>query len=557
MPSPRHPRFASRAFIAPLASLALAACATAATPPAAPRTDSSGDTTAAASPPGPPPRLIVFLTIDQLRPDYLERWNDQLTGGLGRLWREGAVFAYALHDHAITQTAPGHASIGSGRFPARTGIVLNDEGVGDPQAPLIASREGGASPYRFRGSALIDWLRDDDPRARALGVSRKDRGAILPLGRAKQPAFWYTPDEGFTTSRYYADTLPAWVRDFNRRHPLSGFASRDWWPARPASDYAEPDTVALEHQGRDFVFPHRLPAEQPRLGQELREVPWMDSLTVLLALEGVRALDLGAGPQTDLLNLSLSTMDAVGHRYGPDSREAHDMVLRVDRYVGMLLDSLAALRGAEHIALALSADHGVAPLPGARSRDPNADAVFLNDTAIVGPIRRALVARGAPRTALRLDGGMVRIDRAALLQAGVAPDSLVDVVRRTLLATPGIARVDTPADLARADTVRDHIARRWLHMLPPDEPVALVASARPYAVWSRGRTANHGTPNEYDARVPLILFGRWFRAGHLGHPARVVDIAPTLAAVARVRPTERVDGRVLREALAPDTVRTP
>lgn len=527
--------------LAPLASLALAACTAAARPAPAPPPASSGDTAAAPLVALPPPRLIVLLTVDQLRPDYLERWSDQLTGGLGRLWREGAVFRYGVHDHAITQTAPGHASIGSGRFPARTGIVLNDEGVGDPQSPLLESREAGASPYRFRGSALIDWLRDDDPRARALGVSRKDRGAILPLGRAKQPAYWYAPDRGFTTSRYYADTLPAWVREFNRRHPIASFASREWWLLRPASDYAEPDSVALEHQGKDYVFPHRLPAAQPTLGQELREVPWMDSLTVLLAVEGVRTLGLGEGPQTDVLNLSLSTMDAVGHRYGPDSREVHDMVLRVDRYVGMLLDSLGAMRGAEHIALALTADHGVAPIPGA---------LFLNDTAIVGPLRREVVARGAPRAALRLDGGMVRIDRAALQRAGIAPDSLVEALRQRLLATDGIARVDTPASLALADTVRDDVARRWLHMLPPDEPVALVASARPYAVWSRARYANHGSPNDYDVRVPLILHGRWFRTAHIAHAARVVDIAPTLGAVARVRPTERVDGRVLTEALA-------
>jgi predicted AlkP superfamily pyrophosphatase or phosphodiesterase len=541
MPVRRH------AVLPPLASLCLAACATAAAPPA-PHADSSGDAAPAVA--APPPRLIVILTVDQLRPDYFARWSDQLTGGLGRLWREGAVFAYGLQDHAITQTAPGHASIGSGRFPAHTGIVLNDEGVGDGQSPLIGSREAGASPYRFRGSALIDWLRDDDPRSRALGVSRKDRGAILPMGRAKQPAVWWAGDHGFTTSRYYADTLPAWVQEFNRRHPIASFASREWWLARPASDYAEPDSVALEHQGRDFVFPHRLPEAQPRLGQELKEVPWMDSLTVLLAIEGVRALDLGAGPQTDLLNISLSTMDAVGHRYGPDSREVHDMVLRVDRYVGMLLDSLAALRGAEHIALALSADHGVAPLPEARSRDPHAGALFLNDTAIIGPLRREIVARGAPRTALRMDGGMVRLDRDALRRAGIAPDSLADALRRRLLATEGIARVDTPEQLAGADTVRDHVARRWLHMLPPDESVELVASARPYAIWSRARYANHGSPNEYDARVPLIFHGRWFRAGHIAHHGRVVDIAPTLGAVARVRPTERVDGRVLHEALA-------
>jgi hypothetical protein len=135
------------------------------------------------------------------------------------------VFTEGRYDHAITETAPGHAVTMSGRHPSGTGIILNDEGVPDVQAPLIGSRDVGASPWKFRGSVLFDWMRNADSSSRALSVSRKDRGAILPIGRAKQPAFWYAPDMGFTTSSYYADTLPTWVREFNRRNP-SATASR-------------------------------------------------------------------------------------------------------------------------------------------------------------------------------------------------------------------------------------------------------------------------------------------------------------------------------------------
>ncbi|MCC6244932.1 MAG: alkaline phosphatase family protein, partial [Gemmatimonadaceae bacterium] len=159
-----------------------------------------------------PPTLVVQLTVDQLRPDYFERFGAQLTGGLGRLYRNGAVFTNATHDHATTETAPGHATLWSGRTPAHTGVVLNEIGVADPQSPLIFGRGGGASPYRFRGSAYFDWVRSRDQFSRALSVSRKDRGAILPLGRAKQSVFWYSLDGRFTTSRYYADTLPTWAQ---------------------------------------------------------------------------------------------------------------------------------------------------------------------------------------------------------------------------------------------------------------------------------------------------------------------------------------------------------
>jgi hypothetical protein len=165
------------------------------------------------------PRLVVFLTVDQLRPDYFTRFDSQLQGGLARLVRGGAVFLNGYQDHANTETAPGHAATMSGRFPRSTGVVANLAGVGDDQAPLLGDRGPGASPYRFRGSTLIDWLRVKHPASRALSVSRKDRGAILPLGRAKQDVYWYSGAR-FTTSRYYRDTLPTWVNEFNGRPAL-------------------------------------------------------------------------------------------------------------------------------------------------------------------------------------------------------------------------------------------------------------------------------------------------------------------------------------------------
>src|SRR5215218_764931 len=176
-----------------------------------------GAVPAAAQAPAPTPKLLVFITVDQLRPDYFTRWPGQLTGGLGRLWNGGAVFTNAHQDHAVTETAPGHASVMSGRFPRGTGIVSNDQGVLDPQTRLLGTDGVGASPFRFRGSVLFDWMRVKDPRTRAISVSRKDRGAILPMGRAHQTVLWYGFNGTFTTSSYYADTLPSWVRRFNAR----------------------------------------------------------------------------------------------------------------------------------------------------------------------------------------------------------------------------------------------------------------------------------------------------------------------------------------------------
>lgn len=504
-----------------------------------------------------PPTLVVFITVDQLRPDYFTRFGAQLTGGLRRLYDGGAVFTNGSYDHAITETAPGHSVTMSGRHPAGTGILLNDEGVPDPYSPLIGSRDVGASPFKFRGSALIDWMRNADSSTRALSVSRKDRGAILPLGRAKQAVYWYAPDMGFTTSSYYADTLPTWVRDFNRRNPISGFAGYVWNPLLPAESYAEPDSVPVENRGRAFTFPHVIPTEPARrVGSELAETPVMDSLTLAIAMDGLRALDLGRGPAPDLLNISLSTTDNVGHRYGPDSREVHDQVVRLDRDLGAFLDALFRERDSTRVIIALTADHGMTPIPGAakytRSADPATGTGLVNDTALVTGVRDRLAARGVPRSALLFNYGMLRVNRRALRAAGLDADSVVADAVRALRAHPLVGRVALVRSLAAADTTRDQFARWWRHMLPPDEPVEAVASLKPWNGWSRYGGMGHNAGNPTDARVPVLFWGAPFRPGKHGGPAGVVDMAPTLAEVLGVSPTERLDGRVLRRALRAD-----
>src|SRR5438093_6751776 len=229
--------------------------------------------------PAPKPRLVLVITVDQLRPDYLDRYRSQLTGGLGRLLRQGAYFADAYQDHAVTETAPGHSTILSGRWPAHTGIISNVIGVSDPAAPLLDVPGLGASPARFRGSAFFDWLKAAEPSARALSVSRKDRGAILPVGRAKQQVYWYQGGI-FTTSRYYADSLPTWVRAFNARRVPFRAAGRRWTLLLPLERYAEPDSVPYENGGTDVVFPHQLPADSAAAAVAFGNIPTMDSLTL-------------------------------------------------------------------------------------------------------------------------------------------------------------------------------------------------------------------------------------------------------------------------------------
>ena len=508
------------------------------------------------SPPPPRPKLVVVITVDQLRPDYFTRWKSQLTGGLGQLATEGAFFTDAYQDHAVTETAPGHSTILSGMWPAHTGIIRNSEGVQDSLAPLLGTTGPGASPRRFRGTELFDWLKAADPTARALSVSRKDRGAILPIGHAKEQVYWYQSGL-FTTSRYYADTLPTWVQAFNARRLPFKAANSVWSLLLPDSAYKEPDNEGWENGGVGVVFPHALPADSVRAAAAVAGVPAMDSLTLLFALDGFEALRLGR-KGTDVLAVSLSTTDAVGHAFGPDSREIHDQVLRLDHYLGWFLKRLTDRVGLDNIVVVLTADHGVTSYPE-RTRAKTGGVAYrvLLDTLVAAVNRdldRLAGTVGAPREWLEFDTGMLFLrDNGRFTAIGVKTDSVLDAVAARIVRVQGVARVIRPADLARADTASDPVARRWLHQLPPDAGVVLTVTLQPGSVWDIPNLpiAMHGQPSEDDAHVPIIFWGRGVKRGSYAGRMNTVDIAPTLCVLLGVSPLSLVDGRPRTEALEP------
>ncbi len=483
----------------------------------------------------------MLITVDQMRADYLARFASQWTGGFARISREGTVFEHGEQDHAATETAPGHSTLLSGRYPAHTGIVLNSRGVQDSAAPLLgAPGETGASPRRFRGTTLYDWMAAGDPAARVLSVSRKDRAAIFPVGRARGAVYWFHAGS-FTTSRYYADSLPDWVQAFNRRGGAERLAGTTWNLLLPESAYAEPDTEPFENGGSDYVFPHRIATAAAS--------PWMDSLTLAFALDGTRALGLGRRGRPDLLAVSLSTTDAIGHAFGPDSREIHDHLLHVDRWLGQFLDSLSQLIATDRVVVVLTADHGVTPLPEysvTLRRQPG------------GRISLAPIARGASVELSRrfhrdfgldLDGGLLSADTAALRASGADVDSLAQALASAAAHLPGVARVYTPRTLAAAPA-SDWNAELWRHLLPADYGWLFCAATREGYVWSAGQLgAEHSAGNLADVQVPIAFLGPGIPARHVARPVSTVDIAPTLAALLGVRPLERLDGRVLQEVL--------
>ncbi len=453
------------------------------------------------SPPAdaPRPRLVVLIVVDQLRGDYFTRFERQLSGGFARFWREGAFFEQGRQDHAIAETAPGHSTLLSGRWPAHTGIVANGLGVSDPSTPLLELKDmgQGASPRRFRGTTLYDWLRASDSASRVLAVSRKDRGAILPVGRSRGEVY-----------------------------------------------YPEPDSVQFEAGGGAVTFPHRLSVNIDAAVLQIAGFPVMDSLTLAFALRGVERLRLARGRATDLLVVSLSTTDAVGHAYGPDSRELHDQVLRVDRWLGRFMDSLGVLVPREATVWALTGDHGITSLPElAAAKGRPAGRVWPTDAFADA----AQVTGGDP--SFGFEAGLLFGDVARLRARGVKLDSVADALAGKVASVPGVARVYTPKTLKRA-AASDTGAVLWRHTIPDDLGWLLCATLEPGYVWSAGVIAEHGTTNLDDQWVPVAFLGPGFVSRRFVEPVSTTDIAPTLAKVLGVRPSERLDGRALAQALA-------
>ena len=496
------------------------------------------------------PTLQVLIAIDQMRPDYFDHYGSEFTGGLARFLRTGVVFTNAFQDHALTETAPGHSTMLSGRPPASTGIFANDLGVTDSATVLLpaSATRGqmwpGSSPRRFRGTGLYDWLLARDSATRVLAVSRKDRAAILPVGRARGNVFWYAGGV-FTTSTWYSDSVPSWLYAWNMRGGPGALTGKEWGLFRDPASYAEADSMSYENSEfgeHDFTFPHRLPSDTGRMLAMLRHYPWMDSLTLDLALEGVRQAGIGQRDGIDLLVVSLSSTDGIGHDYGPASREMHDQLLRLDHWLGWFLDSLAVLVPRERTVFALTGDHGVQPFPEMTGKGGR-----VSFKAMAQRISGEYLSRYGLPLGVTWDLGLITTDVAALRARGVNTDSLANALAREARAMPGVGRVFTPRTLARAPA-SDEEARLWRRAIPPWQDWLIAASSKPGWIWTDtpGWT-NHGSTQRIDMHVPIIFMGTGLAPRRVSRKVTTEDIGPTFAALAGVRPTEPVSGRVLPE----------
>jgi predicted AlkP superfamily pyrophosphatase or phosphodiesterase len=518
----------------------------------------------AATPEPARPRLVLALSVDQMRFDYLTRFGPLFTGGLKTLREKGAVFTNARYRHACTETGPGHSVILSGRSPRHSGIVGNDwydaasrqtmNVVDDPVHVAVGGRGRGASPRNFIGFTLGDVLKKQSPRSRVVGVAGKDRSAILMAGHRGDAAYWYGAGGAMVTSSYYMPEAPAWLTAFNERHLPDRYAGERWTRLLPDEGtylkYAGPDDVKGEWDNKDTVFPHAIRGRPPEdlFYDDLRRTPFADEVTLAVALEAIAAHGLGTDEDTDILAVGFSATDSIGHTYGADSQELMDQLLRLDLTLQKLFDELDRRIGLGRVLVVLSADHGVLPLVEVLQSRGVAARRTGPDT-LQKPVEAVLQERFPGRSALvaTWDGPNVYLDLDALGRQGLHRADVEKAVIEGLTRSGLVDRVYTHADLLGEPPPGDPDFPLFQRAFFQPRSAHLITRLKPYVyVGSYVGGTSHGTVQDYDRHVPVVFMGPGVKAGTYAGESGPEDIAPTLGALLGLEYPSR-DGRPLAE----------
>ena len=480
----------------------------------------------------PPPKLVLAIVVDQFRYDYLTRFRGDYHAGFERLLTRGAVFTNAWYAAYPTVTAVGHSTFLSGAMPSMSGIVGNEwydretgkvvTSVGDDAVKLLGANGEGASPKRLLVSTVGDELKMARSGGKVIGISLKDRSAILPAGHMADGAYWFDPRAGsFVSSTFYFAELPMWVTAYNASRPADGFRGAHW-------------------------LDHTLPADRS-VYAALEGSPFGNELVESFAERAVQAEKLGQRNVTDLLAVSFSANDYVGHAAGPDSPEVKEMSIQTDRVIGKLFSFLDAAVGMGNVLVIMTADHGVAPVP-----EVNAARRMPGGRMPQGVVRKAVEAAltdkyGAGQWMLSPSDTAFyfnqEIIRQRKLDAGEVERTAAEAARHIA----HVFRVYTREMLLNG-TVDAQVGRRVMNGFYAPRGPDMYVLLEPYWLYgSKGTT--HSTTFSYDAHVPVIFMGPGIKAGRFDKQISVNDVAPTLATYLDIETPSGSVGRCLAEIL--------
>lgn len=516
-----------------------------------------------------PVKLVVGIMIDQLRADYLVRFSDQFVdGGFRRLLNRGAVFTNAHYNHTPTYTACGHSIFMSGATPSMSGIIGNEwfdreagrrvTSVSDTNVKLLGGKSDStsASPVKLIGSTLGDEMRmATGGKAKVVGIAFKDRSAILPAGKRPNGAYWFNTTAGnFVSSTYYFPELPAWVQKFNRDVRPDRYFGAKWerMLSPEAYDRSQPDNSPYERSAYGTTFPYTINGGESSPGQkfysQFEMTPYANEYTIEFAKAAIENEGLGVDDIADLLTISFSPNDLLGHTYGPYSQEVHDMTLRTDRLLAEFFEYLDRRIGLDRVIIALSSDHGVAPIPEHAKAMGYGGRIEIRSTtaAVEDALKKQF---GDEKWVRQFANSNIYFDDELIAKNKADREEMEKTACAALMKTPGVGACFTRSEITEGELPKTKIALSVARGFYPARNGDVVVVPQPFYFFSEGLGTTHGTPYSYDTHVPVIFFGAGVAAGRHATEAGPVDIAPTLAALLDVTPPSNSEGRVLEAAL--------
>ncbi|HYL85605.1 MAG TPA: alkaline phosphatase family protein [Candidatus Angelobacter sp.] len=522
------------------------------------------------------PKLVVLLVVDQMRGDYVDKFRFQWTGGLKRLVTEGAWFRDAAYPYAATETCVGHATISTGAFPASHGMVANawwDRGLQkmmtctadpDPNVKNIgyagASPKGADTAWRIAVPAFAEELKfQTEGATRVVTFSLKARAALTMAGHKADAATWFDGGAWVTSSPY---GIQPFIEEQAKAHPPKVDYGKTWALSLPEKSYwySEKALGAVAPEGWDLSFPHPLRGKagsgEPdgAFYEQWASSPYADTALTELAKKAVDALHLGNAAGTDFLAIGYSTVDYVGHEFGPRSREIQDILIRLDKDLADLFAHLDQKVGRGNYVVALSADHGVVPIPE-DMQTTGADAGVLHLPEVQDKIEKALEPFNYPKPAVARINGSDIYFVAGVYEKLRQDHTAMQAVMDAALAQPGVAAVYTAEQLKDRPATQSPAVRALALSYFPGRSGDLFLLSKPYWLHdstpvgkSRSYGTGHGTPYNYDQHVPILFMGFGIQPGEYFQSVTPADIAPTLAALCGITLAPR-DGHVLSEAL--------
>lgn len=528
---------------------------------------------AATAPPAPvtggKPRLVVVFVVDGLpQRQVVEYWDQFAPDGFKRFIDRGAWYTDAHYGYAYTVTGAGHATLLTGAYPHRSGIIGNEWRnpvtgeteycVGDTSATYIGHKTNkldGTSPRNLKVESLGDVLKRSDPRSKVIAISGKDRGAILPAGKAGVAYMYQSQTGEFVSTTYYMKEHPKWVKDFNAKKPADAYFHQEWKPLLEASAYARSLPDDQKWYAKGGKLPKTMGEGQEKPGPlyygALLPSPFGDDLTLAFARAAVAGEELGKDGSPDILVVSLSSHDYINHAYGAESRLSQDHLLYVDRMLQEFLGDLDQAAGRDNYVAVLTADHGFMPAPE-YSQMQGRDAGRINGAQTLARLNAGLVQRfGEGNWALGFSAQAIALNKALIAEKKLDFKQVAEEGRKILMTEPGVAAVYTRAELesgSRAGApLFEPMRKSWNREVSADLQIAL----KPYWMYGGGNMTTHGSPYSYDTNVPLLLYGpAWVTPGRIDTRVEVVDLAPTLARLLGIPAPSSCEGKVLPMGVA-------